>query len=70
MSPILETLIAVTVGILLSFLLLSKVSLVVCGNSAHVSDVILVVLGRIFFRILLQDLDDLPTTVLVNAQKS
>lgn len=41
---------------------LGKMSLVVRCNSAHVRNVILVVLGRILLRILLQYFDDLPTT--------
>lgn len=62
MTPILQALIAVAVGVLLGFLLLGEMPLVIGGNFAHVIDVVLVISGWVFLGILLQDLDNLTTT--------
>jgi hypothetical protein len=63
MSPVLQALVAVAVGIFLGVLLLSEMAFVVCGNPTHVGEVILVVFRRLFLRILLENLNDFATTV-------
>lgn len=62
MAPIFERLVALTIGVLLSFFLLGEVALAICSDSSHVRDVVLVVLARILFGILLKNLNDLAAT--------
>ena len=69
MSPILQALVAVAVGVLLRMLFLSKVAFIVCCNSTHMVDIVLVVLGRVLLRILLEDLDDLPAAAHTSAHR-
>jgi hypothetical protein len=63
MAPVLQTLVTFTVSILLRLLLLRKMPLAVCNHLAHVVNVVLLVLAGIFFRILLENLDDLAPRV-------
>jgi hypothetical protein len=58
-TPILQGLVAIGVGVRLGLLLLSQVSLIIGCDTSHMGDVVLVVLGRVFLWILLQNLDDL-----------
>ena len=62
MTPVLQAFIAVAVGVLFGLLLLCQMPLVVCSYTAHMRKVIFIILGRILFRILLEDFDDLPAT--------
>lgn len=39
---------------------LGEMAFVICGDTTHMGQIILVILGRVFLRILLQNLDDLP----------
>ena len=61
-APVLQALVAIAVSILLCFLFLGKMTIIIRSHLAHVNYIVLVVLGRIPLRILLQDLNDLPTT--------
>lgn len=61
-SPILERLIALAVGVLLCFLLLSEVTLAVCDNTSHMLQVIFVVARPIPTGVVLEDFHNLPAT--------
>lgn len=63
MSPILQRSIRVAIGVLFGLLLLRQMTLVVCSDSAHVLEVILVILGWVLLRILFQYLNDFPATL-------
>jgi hypothetical protein len=63
MTPVLQALVAVAVGVLLGMFLLSQVALIICGNSSHMRDVVLVVFRRLLLWIFLQDLDNLTSTM-------
>lgn len=58
----LEGFVRFAISILLGLLLLRKMTLAVGCDTSHMSDIILIILGRILLWILLQDLDDLATT--------
>lgn len=58
MSPILQTLITLTLRILLRLLLLRQMPLTIRHHLAHVIDILLLVLFRIFLGVFLQDGDD------------
>jgi len=60
MAPVLQRPVTVAVGVLLGLLLLSQVTLVIRSHSPHVLQIVLVIFGWIPFRVLLQDLDNLP----------
>lgn len=62
MSPVLQTLVGVAASVLFGLLLLGEVPLVVCCHLSHMGDIILVILGRVLFGILLEDLNNLTTT--------
>lgn len=53
MPPILQTLITLTIRILLCLLLLSEMSLAVRDYAAHVGNVFFVIFRRVFGRVLL-----------------
>lgn len=63
MTPVLQGLSTLAVGVLLGFAFLCKVSLVVGYHLAHVADIVFVVLAGVFLRVLLQDLNDFTTAV-------
>jgi hypothetical protein len=63
MSPILQTLITLTIRILLRLLLLRQMPLAIRSHAAHMRDVIFVVSRGVFLRVLLQDLDDFAAAV-------
>jgi hypothetical protein len=65
-SPILQTLVTLAIRILLRLFLLRKMPLTIRHHLPHVIDVILLVLARIFLRILLQDGDDLAARVVAD----
>jgi hypothetical protein len=54
-TPVLQTLIALTIGVFLRLLFLRKMPLAICYYLAHVIDVFLVVFTSFFLWILLQD---------------
>lgn len=62
MAPVLQRLVAFTVGVLLCFLLLRKMPLAIRDHFPHVLKVLFVILVRIFVGILVQNLDDLAAT--------
>lgn len=64
MAPVLQTLIALAVRVLLRLLLLCQMSFAVGSYAAYVRDVILVVFGRILSRVLAEDLDDFAAAAL------
>lgn len=64
MPPVLQRLVAFALGVLLCLVLLGQVPFVVADHFSHVAKVFFVILGWVFFGILLQDLNDLTTTVL------
>ena len=64
MTPILKRFVALAVGVLLGFLFLSEMALIVANNFSHMTKVLFVVLRWILVRILLQDFDDLPPSVI------
>lgn len=68
-APVLQALVAIAIGVLLGFLLLGKMSFVIRCHLPHVRDVVFNVLGRVLLGILLQNLDDLPTTTSLTAIK-
>lgn len=63
MAPVLEAPICIAPSVLLRLLLLGEVALIIGSNLSHMSYVLLVIFGRVFFGILLQDLHDLSPTV-------
>ena len=63
MPPILQRLITLALGVLLRFPLLCQMPLVIRHHLAHVGNIFLFILVGILLGILLQDLDDLATTV-------
>lgn len=66
MSPVLQTLIALTTRIMLSLLLLRKMPFAVRNDFAHVINIVLLVLAGILFGILLQNGDDSAAAVVPN----
>ena len=60
-SPIHQALEAIAVGVLLGLPLLGEMPFVVGSNSAHMGQIILIVLLGILLGVLLQDLNDLTT---------
>lgn len=64
MTPILQRLVALAVGILLRFLLLCQMSLTVRDHLPHVLKILVVVLIWLFTGILVEDIDDLAATVI------
>jgi len=62
MSPVLQALVAVAVGVSFSLLLLGQMAFVVRCYATHMCKIILTILGWIFLGIFLQDLNNLPTT--------
>ena len=65
MAPELQTESALAVRIFLRLTLLRKMALVVRDDSAHVIDVVVIVLLGILLRVLLQDLDNLASAALL-----
>ena len=63
MAPVLQALEAVTVRVLLGVFLLGQMAFVVRRHASHMGQVIIVIPGGILLWILLQDLNDFPTTV-------
>jgi hypothetical protein len=55
MSPVLQTLITLTIRVLLRLLFLRKMPFTVCYDLPHVIDIVLLILVRILLGILLQD---------------
>ena len=66
MTPIFERLVALAVGVLLSLLLLRQMALAIRCHSSHMRNVVAVVLARILFGVLLEDLDDLAATASIH----
>ena len=62
MTPILQRLIAVAICVLLGLFFLCEVALVVGGDAPHVLEVFVIVFGRVFLRVLLQNFNDLAAT--------
>lgn len=62
MTPVLERVVALAVGVLLCFLLLSEVTLAVCDNTSHMLQIILIVPPPIPTGVALKDFDNLPAT--------
>ena len=60
---VLQGLVAFAIGVLFCFPLLGKVAFAVARYFPHVTKIILVIVGWIFFGILLQDLNDLAAAV-------
>lgn len=63
MPPILQTLITLTIRILLRLLLLRKMSLAVRNDLAHVINVVLLILVGVLLGILLQDGNNLAAAI-------
>jgi hypothetical protein len=63
MPPILQTLVALAVRILLRFLFLREVSLAVCHHLPHMIDIVLLIAVRILLWVLLQDSNDLASRI-------
>ena len=63
MTPVLQTLVALAIRVLLRLLLLRQMPLAVRNDLAHVGQVFFIVLLRVFLWILLQDLDDLAAAL-------
>lgn len=63
MAPILETLIALAVGVLFRLLLLRKVPLAVSNHLPHMVNIILIILVKVLFRVLLQYSNNFTPTV-------
>lgn len=62
MPPVLQRLIAVTVRVLFRLFFLREMALVIGSHASHVLKILIIVFGRIFLGILLQDLDYLAAT--------
>jgi hypothetical protein len=62
-TPVLQALVRIAFRVLFGLFLLGEMTLVVSGHLPHVSDIIVVVFGWVFFRVLPQNLDDLPSTI-------
>lgn len=66
MTPILQGLSTLAIGIFLCRTFLCEVSLIVCYHLAHVRDIFLIILAGVFLGVLLQDLDDFPTATRIS----
>jgi hypothetical protein len=66
MTPVLQALIALAIGILFRLLLLSKMSLAVRHNLSHMIDIILVVFAGILLGIFFQDSNDFAAGVVAD----
>lgn len=59
MTPVLQALVAIGIGVLLCLLFLRQMSLIVRSHPPHMRKIILIILRRFFLGILLQNLNDL-----------
>lgn len=67
MSPVLQTLVTLTVRILLGLLFLCEVALAVRNDLSHMIDVILLVLAWVLLGVLLQDCNDFATRIVTDS---
>jgi hypothetical protein len=67
MTPVLQTLVTLTIRILLRLILLSQMSLTVSHNLLHMIDIILSVLARIFLGVLLQNCNNIAARVVTDS---
>lgn len=57
-TPILQWLVTLAIGILLSFLFLRKMTLIISHHASHMINIRITVFGRIFVRIMRKDIND------------
>jgi len=58
MTPILQRFVTLAIGILLSLLFLSKMTLIISHHAAHMINIRVTIFGRIFVRIMRKDIND------------
>lgn len=66
---LLQTLVAVRIGVLFGLLFLGEMALVVRSDLPHMCHIVVVILRRILLGILLQNFNDLPSTIQVVSRR-
>ena len=62
MAPVLQGFVAFAILILLGLFLLSKMAFAIAHNLSHMAEIFFVISRFVFFRVLLQNLNDLAST--------